>query len=142
MSEVRALITEAHDLLVAAEDAVIHHPDVEPDATQLRIVVNRLHMFADQHATAIEHATAPQEPESAAEAAAEPEPDEDLDALTRKQLNQKATDVGVDAPDKLATKAAVIAAIREMVSEPDPEPDAAEDDGEPEPDEGASETEE
>lgn len=43
--------------------------------------------------------------------------DDDLDGLSRKDLDAKAHAAGVDAPEKLPNKDAVIAAIRQAASD-------------------------
>jgi hypothetical protein len=44
---------------------------------------------------------------------APPANDDGLDALKRDELNTKAAELGIEDPDKLGNKAAVVAAIRE-----------------------------
>lgn len=106
MSEVQSLIAEAKHLLADAETEV---KDVAEhvDPTQLRVAVHRLELFREHVGQVV--ADRPKTQESQ-----EPEADvvDELEALTRKDLNAKATELGVDAPDKLANKQAVIDAIR------------------------------
>jgi hypothetical protein len=75
---------------------ITDHERVEDaESTQLRLGVHRLSMFAehlDQLATA--------------------EPVEEPETLTRNDLNAKALEAGVESPEKLANKQAVIDAIQ------------------------------
>lgn len=97
--EATDLIAEAKELLSKAEDTIENVPQAEP--TQLRIAVSRIRLFVEQHAGSTPAAAAPETAES----------DEDLHSLTREELNDRAEAAGVDAPDKLPNKGAVIDAI-------------------------------
>jgi hypothetical protein len=101
--EATDLIAEAKELLAKAEETIKNLEHAE--AGQLRIVVARLRVFVEQHAG---HASAPVEPETAEPA----DEDEDLESLTRDELNERAEAAGVQDADKLPNKGAVIDAIR------------------------------
>lgn len=104
--EATDLIAEAKELLSKAEETVKNVEHAEP--TQLRIAVSRIRLFIEQHAG---HAPAPAEAESADDGA------EDLDSLTRDELNERAEAAGVEDAAKLPNKGAVIDAIHEAESE-------------------------
>jgi hypothetical protein len=133
MSEVQVLIDEAKQLLTdfekrareAASELEVEVEDVlgKIDHTQLRVAVHRLGLFGehvervitDFHVIAAPAAApeADETPEADGDDDAGAESDEDLDALSRKDLNARAALSGVETPEKLPNKLAVIAAIRE-----------------------------
>jgi hypothetical protein len=103
MSEVQDLVARAEELVEHAAEVV--KDKVEADATQLRIAVRRLELFIEAHV----------QPEPAPAPVADADDDEDeLESLTRDELNDHAESVGVESPDKLPNKGAVIDAIRDV----------------------------
>ena len=125
MSEVQVLKDEAERLLAdlekrttaAASALEVDLEDllVKIDHTQLRVAVHRLGLFAEHVERVIIDFVKPtadtaEDEVSDNEAAAAPE---DLDGLSRADLNDRAEQAGVEHPDKLPNKQAVIDAIRE-----------------------------
>lgn len=101
--EATDLIAEAKELLSKAEDTIENVPQAEP--TQLRIAVSRIRLFVEQHSGSSAAAAA------APEATEADDEEENLHSLTREELNERAEAAGVDAPDKLPNKGAVVDAI-------------------------------
>ena len=118
MSRATDLIAECKAALVEVENAILefeHDAESEighwTDLAQLEIATNRLGILRD--------ALRDRQVDRAAAGAtvADPESedsDEDLDKLSRKDLNAKAQELGIEGASKLANKDAVIAAIREV----------------------------
>lgn len=111
MPAVKELIAEAKDLLAQAENDV-EKIEERVDPTQLGVAVHRLRLFIE-HVGQI-HADEPvRKARDEDEAASDDDGSEDLDSLTRKQLDKLAGAEGVNEPEKLANKQAVIDAILE-----------------------------
>lgn len=102
------LIAEAKKLLVKAE-ADVKDLVERVDPTQLRVAVHRLGLFVE-HIGQVQADEPLDQPESEGDRDAE-----DLNALTRDELNERAETAGVYAPEKLPNKGAVIDAILEHV---------------------------
>lgn len=115
------------DELIAKAKALIEEAETKlkgiaaADETQLRVAVQRLELFVEHLRQVIA------DPPTPAPAEDESGEDEDLDALSRADLNAHAVAVGVEAPDKLPNKGAVIDAIQ-AVSDPAAEDESGEDD--------------
>lgn len=119
MSQVTELIAECKEHLSALEQHASERLHAA-DPTQLRIAAQRLGLFADVVQASAEAVPVP-EPEP--EPVPQPEPAaENLSALTRPDLDAHAAQAGVEAPEKLPNKDAVIAAIAEQAP---PEPTEA-----------------